>query len=95
MIPVKAYTALNATTPLQPFQFERRDLKNHDVLIDILFAGVCHSDLHQVRDEWGESIYPMVPGQEIAGTLSYFYANVTTTKQYFKDHRAVSIFLQR
>ncbi|MES1219593.1 MAG: NAD(P)-dependent alcohol dehydrogenase [Bacteroidota bacterium] len=69
MISVKAYAAMNATSPLQPFEFERRDLRPHDVLVEILFSGVCHSDLHQVRDEWGGSMYPMVPGHEIVGRV--------------------------
>jgi len=69
MIPVKAYAAQSPTTPLTPFNFERRDLRSHDVLVDILYSGVCHSDLHQARDEWGGSIYPMVPGHEIVGKV--------------------------
>jgi len=69
MIPVKAFAAQNPSSPLAPFSFERRDLREHDVLIHILFSGVCHSDLHQVRDEWGGSIYPMVPGHEIVGKI--------------------------
>ena len=69
MIQVKGYAALDPTSPLVPFNFERRDLREHDVLVDILFSGICHSDLHQVRDEWGGSIYPMVPGHEIVGTV--------------------------
>ena len=69
MIPVKGFAALSPTSALAPFNFERRDLKEHDVLVDILFSGVCHSDLHQVRDEWGGSIYPMVPGHEIVGKV--------------------------
>ncbi len=69
MIPVKAFAAQNAAAPLAPFDFERRELRAQDVLIDILFSGVCHSDLHQVRDEWGGSMYPMVPGHEIVGKV--------------------------
>jgi len=69
MIPVKAFAAKNAAAPLAPFDFERRELRAQDVLIDILFSGVCHSDLHQVRDEWGGSMYPMVPGHEIVGKV--------------------------
>lgn len=69
MISVKAFAAMSATTALQPFQFERRELRPHDVLVEILFSGVCHSDLHQARDEWGGSIYPMVPGHEIVGKV--------------------------
>jgi uncharacterized zinc-type alcohol dehydrogenase-like protein len=91
MIPVKAYAALNATAPLQPFQFERRDLREHDVLIDILFAGVCHSDLHQVRDEWGESIYPMVPGHEIAGKV--IRVGLRVTKFKVGDTAAVGVMV--
>jgi uncharacterized zinc-type alcohol dehydrogenase-like protein len=53
MIPVKAYAALTPTSDLVPFDFERRDLGPHDVLVDIQYSGVCHSDLHQARDEWG------------------------------------------
>src|SRR5215204_4524122 len=70
MIQVKGFAASDATSPLAPYNFERRDLRDHDVLIDIQFCGVCHSDLHQVRDEWGGSIYPMVPGHEIVGRVS-------------------------
>jgi alcohol dehydrogenase (NADP+) len=69
MIPVKAYAAQSPTSPLTPFNFDRRALREHDVLVDILYSGVCHSDLHQVRDEWGGSIYPMVPGHEIVGKV--------------------------
>ena len=69
MIQVKGYAASDPTSLLAPYNFERRDLREHDVLVDILFSGVCHSDLHQVRDEWGGSIYPMVPGHEIVGKV--------------------------
>jgi uncharacterized zinc-type alcohol dehydrogenase-like protein len=64
-----AYAAKSATTPLGPFSIERRRPRPHDVLIDILYCGVCHSDLHQARDEWGNSIFPMVPGHEIVGKV--------------------------
>jgi uncharacterized zinc-type alcohol dehydrogenase-like protein len=76
MIPVKGYAASSPTAQLAPFNFERRDLRKHDVLVDILFSGVCHSDLHQVRDEWGGSIYPMVPGHEIVGKVSKLGSHV-------------------
>ena len=69
MIQVKGFAAMNPTAPLGAYNFERRDLREQDVLIDILFSGVCHSDIHQVRDEWGGSIYPMVPGHEIVGRV--------------------------
>ena len=64
-----AYAAQNATTPLAPFSFERRKLGKHDVQIEILYCGVCHSDLHTVRSEWGSTTYPCVPGHEIVGRV--------------------------
>lgn len=70
MIATSAYAAQSATTPLTPFQLERRDPGPHDVQIEILYCGVCHSDIHQVRNEWGGSIYPMVPGHEIVGRVT-------------------------
>ncbi len=70
MISTKAYAAQSVDSKLTPFQFQRRDVGPHDILIDILYCGVCHSDLHQVRDEWGGSVYPMVPGHEIVGRVS-------------------------
>jgi uncharacterized zinc-type alcohol dehydrogenase-like protein len=69
MIPANAYAAQSPTTPLTPFNFERREPGPNDVQIEILYCGVCHSDIHQVRDEWGGSIYPMVPGHEIVGRV--------------------------
>jgi uncharacterized zinc-type alcohol dehydrogenase-like protein len=65
----KAYAALNAKDPLVPFSFDRRDIRPNDVHVEILFCGVCHSDLHQARGEWGDKIYPMVPGHEIVGRV--------------------------
>ena len=70
MLPTKAYAAPAVNVPLAPFNFERREVGPHDVLIDIQFCGVCHSDLHQVRDEWGGAIFPMVPGHEIVGRMT-------------------------
>ena len=66
---VRAYAAFDATSPLAPFEIERRALKPHDIQIDILYSGVCHSDLHQARSEWGPSLYPLVPGHEIVGRV--------------------------
>jgi len=77
MIPVKAYATQGPASPLEPYHFERRELRPHDVLVDILFSGVCHSDLHQARDEWGGSIYPMVPGHEIIGKVVRLGSHVT------------------
>ena len=76
----KAYAAQDKTSPLAPWQFERRNPGPHDVEIDIHFCGVCHSDLHQVRDEWGGSIYPMVPGHEIVGKVAAVGTAVTKFK---------------
>ena len=70
MLKSLGYAAQNATTALAPFSFERRDPLPNDIVVDILFSGVCHSDLHQARDEWGNAIYPMVPGHEIIGRVS-------------------------
>jgi alcohol dehydrogenase (NADP+) len=66
----KAYAAQNATSPLGPFTFDRRTAGPHDVQIEILYCGVCHSDIHQVKDEWGGSVFPMVPGHEIVGRVT-------------------------
>ncbi|AJK48049.1 NAD(P)-dependent alcohol dehydrogenase [Burkholderia plantarii] len=65
-----AYAAQSATSPLAPLQIERRDLRELDVQIEILYCGVCHSDLHQARNEWRNSIYPVVPGHEIVGRVT-------------------------
>ena len=70
MIATKAFAAQNATAPLGPFTFDRREPGAHDVQIEILYCGVCHSDIHQVRNEWGGSKYPMVPGHEIVGRVT-------------------------
>lgn len=66
----KAYAAQSATTPLAPWSLDRRDPTPHDVQIDILYCGVCHSDLHTVRGEWGGTVYPAVPGHEIVGRVT-------------------------
>ena len=70
MYPVKSYAVTAPEKPLAPFAFERRGLGPKDVLIDIQYCGICHSDIHQVRNEWGGSMYPMVPGHEIAGIVA-------------------------
>jgi uncharacterized zinc-type alcohol dehydrogenase-like protein len=69
MIQTKAYAAQTKDTDLAPWTFERREVGLHDVQFDISFCGVCHSDLHQIKDEWGGSIFPMVPGHEIVGRV--------------------------
>jgi uncharacterized zinc-type alcohol dehydrogenase-like protein len=70
MSPTKAYATHAADQPLKPFSFERRDPTATDVQIEILFCGVCHSDLHIARNEWEETTYPCVPGHEIVGRVS-------------------------
>ena len=77
MMTTSGYAALAAKEPLQPFSFERRDVGTHDVLIRISHCGICHSDIHQARNEWGNSIFPMVPGHEIAGTVVQIGTSVT------------------
>jgi uncharacterized zinc-type alcohol dehydrogenase-like protein len=68
-MPTRAYAALNAQTPLAPYSITRREPGPHDVHLEIAYCGICHSDIHQVRNEWGSSIYPMVPGHEIVGRV--------------------------
>jgi uncharacterized zinc-type alcohol dehydrogenase-like protein len=80
MIPAKGYAAPKVKAELGPFSFERRDPRPNDVVIDIKFCGICHSDIHQARDEWGGSIFPMVPGHEIAGVVSRVGGKVTKYK---------------
>lgn len=70
MLPTKGFATHGPAKPLVPFSFERRDPRPNDIVIEILYCGVCHSDLHQARDEWGGSIYPMVPGHEIVGRVT-------------------------
>jgi alcohol dehydrogenase (NADP+) len=76
-----AYAAQNATTPLQPFNFERRDVGQQDVQIEVLYCGVCHSDLHTVRGEWNGTTYPCVPGHEIVGRVVKVGAQVQKFKE--------------
>ena len=66
----KSYAAQSATTPLAPFSIKRRDPKLNDVQIEILYCGVCHSDLHFARNEWGMTVFPIVPGHEIVGKVT-------------------------
>lgn len=80
MLKTAAYAAASSTAPLAPFSIERREPGPHDVLIEILYCGICHSDLHQVRDEWGRSRFPMVPGHEIIGKVSKTGSAVTGWK---------------
>ena len=70
MSATKAYGAESATTPIVPLTIERRDPKPHDVQMEILFCGICHSDLHTARNEWGNAVYPCVPGHEMVGRVT-------------------------
>src|SRR4051812_29792511 len=80
MIATKGYAAKNESDNLGPFNFERRDLREHDVQIQIQYCGVCHSDLHQVKNEWGGTVYPLVPGHEIVGQVAQVGSAVTRFK---------------
>jgi len=80
MSQARAYAAYDATSPLRPFAFERRAPGPRDVQIDVLFCGVCHSDLHTVRSEWAGTVYPCVPGHEIVGRVTAVGRDVTKLK---------------
>lgn len=80
MLPTKSFATHGPQEKLVPYNFDRREPRPHDVVIEILYCGVCHSDLHQARDEWGGSIYPMVPGHEIVGKVTRVGANVKKFK---------------
>jgi len=77
MLPTKGYAAQSATSSIAPFSFERREPGAHDVHLEISHCGVCHTDIHMSRDEWGGSLYPMVPGHEIIGTVKQVGSSVT------------------
>jgi len=80
MIPVKGYAAQSPTTDLALWDFERREVGPHDVQFDIQFCGVCHSDLHQIKNDWFPGIFPMVPGHEIVGRVVKVGSHVTKFK---------------
>jgi uncharacterized zinc-type alcohol dehydrogenase-like protein len=73
---IQAYAAISAQAPLAPFMIERREVGPNDVQIDVEYCGVCHSDIHQARGEWGNSVFPMVPGHEVIGRVSRVGENV-------------------
>ena len=79
-IKVRGYAAQSDSSPLAPFEFERREVRGNDVEIDIEYCGVCHSDLHQAKNDWGWSHYPMVPGHEIVGRVRRVGAGVSKFK---------------
>ena len=76
----RAYAAMSAKTDLVPYQFDRREVGPNDVALEIAYAGICHSDIHQVHEEWGPALFPMVPGHEIAGTVTKVGSSVTKFK---------------
>ncbi|MDF3054932.1 MAG: alcohol dehydrogenase [Gammaproteobacteria bacterium] len=76
MLFTKGFAAQSPTSPLEPFSFQRRELKPKDVLIEIMYCGICHSDVHQARNEWGASIFPIVPGHEIVGKITKIGSSV-------------------
>ena len=78
---VSGYAAQNAKSALAPFKFNRRDPGPKDIQIDILYCGVCHSDLHTVRNEWTNTVYPVVPGHEIVGRITKVGAQVKKFKE--------------
>jgi uncharacterized zinc-type alcohol dehydrogenase-like protein len=80
LIKTKGYATHNAEAKFGPFEFERRDVGPNDILIDVRYCGICHSDIHQAKSEWGPSIYPMVPGHEIVGPVSQVGSAVTKFK---------------
>ncbi len=81
MLACTGYAAQSSTSPLAPFSFERRDPGPRDIQVAIEFCGVCHSDLHMARNEWGNSVYPMVPGHEIVGRVTKVGAEVTKLRE--------------
>jgi D-arabinose 1-dehydrogenase-like Zn-dependent alcohol dehydrogenase len=87
----KGYAALGPTSPLAPFTFDRRDIGESDIGFEIAYAGICHSDIHQVREEWGPALYPMVPGHEIVGIVTEVGASVT--KFRVGDRIGVGVFI--
>lgn len=91
MIQAKGIAAFSAKEPLGPFSFTRREPKENDVVIDIKYCGICHSDIHTVRSEWGKANYPVVPGHEIAGVVRAVGAKVTRYK--VGDHVGVGCFV--
>jgi uncharacterized zinc-type alcohol dehydrogenase-like protein len=81
MLSTRGYAVKKASGDFEPFDFKRRDVGPHDVLIQILFCGICHSDIHQVREEWGPATFPMVPGHEIVGRIERVGAKVKKFKE--------------
>ncbi|MEJ6573631.1 MAG: NAD(P)-dependent alcohol dehydrogenase [Actinomycetes bacterium] len=87
----KGYAVLEASKPLVPFNFSRRELRPGDVALDVSYSGICHSDIHQAREEWGPALFPMVPGHEIAGVVTEIGSAVTKFK--VGDRIGVGVFV--
>lgn len=87
----RGYAALEAKAPLVPFEFNRRELGSNDVGFNIEYSGICHSDIHQAREEWGTALFPMVPGHEIVGTVTNVGSAVTKFK--IGDKIGVGVFI--
>ena len=87
----RGYAAKSARAPLEPFEFERRDIRPNDVAFDISFAGICHSDIHQAREEWGDALFPMVPGHEIVGIVTSVGSQVSRFS--IGDRIGVGVFI--
>ncbi len=87
----RGYAVMTANAPLQPFNFKRRALRAGDIAFNITYAGICHSDIHQAREEWGSAIFPMVPGHEIVGVVTEIGANVD--KFVVGDTVGVGVFI--
>ena len=87
----QGYAAISAKADLTPFSFQRRELGAHDVALDISYAGICHSDIHQVAEDWGPAIFPMVPGHEIAGVVTAIGSKVS--KFAVGDKIGVGVFV--
>lgn len=87
-----AYAAMSAGAPLEPYSIQRRSLRPHDVCIDIAYSGICHSDIHQAREEWFTSLFPMVPGHEIAGVVCGVGSDVTRFS--VGDRVGVGVFVE-
>src|SRR5688572_1821029 len=80
MFNARAYSAVDPTSPMAPTTIQRREPSERDVQIEILYCGICHSDLHQVRNEWKNTVYPLVPGHEIVGRVNKVGAGASKFK---------------
>jgi len=76
----QGYAVKSVNAPLESYEFSRRELRPRDVALDIYFSGICHSDIHQAREEWGPAIFPMVPGHEIVGRVIEIGSQVSKFK---------------